>query len=350
MTAQPSGLLADVTVLDLSSVGPAARAAGWLADYGADVIKVWAPAGSGAQITPPAHAYSGGRGTRRIRLDLKSPQGREEFLRLAETADVVIESFRPGVVARLSIGYDDVKSRNPRIIYCSTSGYGQNGERSQWAGHDLNYLAVGGYLANTEPGVDGKPPIPGATVADSAAGGMHAVVAILAALVGRNATGEGTYLDVSVADGVMSLMALQIDEHLATGATSSPGSAPLGKRFACYDTYRCADSGWIAVAAIEAKFWANFCRLTGVDDCVDKQYDDTAQADIRARVASVIASKPRDEWVAILAGADTCVSPVLSPSEAATTAPTSTTGDIRQLTPLLAGQVRRASYVGPADE
>ena len=343
-------LLAGVTVLDLSSVGPAARAAGWLADYGADVIKVWAPAGSGAQITPPAHAYSAGRGTRRIRIDLKSDSGRDEFLRLAETADVVIESFRPGVVARLGIGYDDVKSRNPRIVYCSTSGYGQSGERAQWAGHDLNYLAVGGYLANTEPAVDDKPPLPGATIADSAAGGMHAVMAILAALVGRNATGEGSYLDVSVADGVMSLMALQIDDSLATGSSPAPGTAPLGKRFACYDIYRCADNGWIAVGAIEAKFWASFCRLIGVDDCIDKQYDDTAQDAVRERVAGVIATKQRDEWVALLAGADTCVSPVLTPSEAAAAAPTSETNGIRQLPPLFAGQIRRTSYEGPADD
>jgi alpha-methylacyl-CoA racemase len=343
-------LLAGVTVLDLSSVGPAARAAGWLADYGADVVKVWAPAGSGAQIVPPPHAYSGGRGTRRIRLDLKSDVGREEFLRLAETADVVIESFRPGVVTRLGVGYDDVKSRNPRIVYCSTSGYGQDGERSQWAGHDLNYLAVGGYLANAEPAADGKPPLPGATVADSAAGGMHAVTAILAALVSRNTTGEGAYLDVSVADGVLTLMGLQIDQQLATGATGAPGSAPLGRRYACYDVYRCADDKWISVAAIEAKFWANFCRLVGLEDCVDKQYDDDAQDHIREGVATAIAAKRRDQWVALLAPNDTCVAPVLSPAEAAATAPTSATGDTRLLAPLLAGMVRRPSYEPPEDE
>jgi alpha-methylacyl-CoA racemase len=343
-------LLNGITVLDLSSVGPAARAAGWLADYGADVVKVWAPAGSGAQIEPPAHAYSGGRGTRRIRLDLKSDSGREEFLRLAESADVVIESFRPGVVARLGVGYDDVKSRNPRIVYCSTSGYGQDGERSQWAGHDLNYLAVGGYLANAEPGVDGKPPLPGATVADSAAGGMHAVLAILAALVSRNTTGEGTYLDVSVADGVLSLMALQVDQQLATGKSGAPGSAPLGKRYACYDVYRCADDKWISVAAIEAKFWANFCRLVGVADCADKQYDDNAQNAIRDRVTAAIVTKSRDEWVALLAPQDTCVAPVLTPAEAGATAATSDTAGMRLLAPLLAGQVRRASYEGPVDE
>jgi alpha-methylacyl-CoA racemase len=349
VTTQPTlGLLSGVTVLDLSSVGPAARAAAWLADYGADVAKVW-PQEAGKQIEPPAHAYSAGRGTRRIRLDLKSAEGREEFLRLAESADVVIESFRPGVVARLGIGYDDVKSRNPRIVYCSTSGYGQDGERSQWAGHDLNYLAVGGYLANTEPGVDGKPPLPGATVADSAAGGLHAVTAILAALVARGSTGEGTYLDVSVADGVLSLMALQVDEHHATGTTGEPGSAPLGKRFACYDVYRCADDRWISVAAIEGKFWANFCRLIGADDCIDKQYDANAQDAVRERVAAVIATKSRDEWVDLLAAADTCVAPVLSPAEAGATAPTSATGQTRQLAPLLAGMVRKASYVPPTE-
>jgi alpha-methylacyl-CoA racemase len=343
-------LLAGITVLDLSSVGPAARAAGWLADYGADVVKVWAPAGSGAQITPPAHAYSGGRGTRRIRLDLKSHAGRNEFLRLAETADVVIESFRPGVVARLGIGYDDVKSRNPRIVYCSTSGYGQDGERSQWAGHDLNYLAVGGYLANTERDADGRPALPGATIADSAAGGMHAVMAILAALVARNTTGEGTYLDVCVADGVLALMGLQVDQHLATGTSGQPGSAPLGRRYACYDVYRCSDGEWISVAAIEEKFWANFCRLVDVEDCIDKQYDADAQDAVRDRVAAALETKPRDQWAAILAGSDTCVAPVLSPAEAAEAAPTSRTGDTRLLAPMLAGQIRRASYEGPKDE
>ena len=337
-------------MLDLASVGPAARTSRWLADYGATVIKVGpTPKHGAAQIKPVFHAYAGHRGMQRVLLDLKDDAGRDAFLRLAAGADVVIESFRPGVAARMGIGYDDVRRINQRIVYCSTSGYGQDGERSQWAGHDLNYLAVGGYLANTEPGADGKPPLPGATVADSAAGGMHAVLAILAALVSRNSTGDGAYLDVSVADGVLSLMALQVDQHLATGSTGAPGSAPLGKRYACYDVYRCADDRWISVAAIEAKFWANFCRLVGVEDCIDKQYDDAAQDDLRSRVADAVATKPRDEWVALLAAQDTCVAPVLSPAEAAAAAPTSVTGDTELLAPLLAGQVRRTSYQLPVE-
>ncbi len=148
------------------------------------MVKVGAPAKAGAvQIEPVFYAYSAHRGMRRIRLDLKADEGREAFLRLAAEADVVIESFRPGVVDRLGIGYAAVRAVNPAIVYCSTSGYGQDGPRSQWAGHDLNYLAVGGYLACSGRGADGGPALPGATIADSAGGGMQAVMAILAALV-----------------------------------------------------------------------------------------------------------------------------------------------------------------------
>ena len=355
-----TGPLARTTVLDLSSVGPAARAAAWLADYGACVIKV-APVAkdAAAQITPPAHAYSGGRGMQRIHLDLKSDAGRETFLRLAERSDVVIESFRPGVVGRLGVGYDDVKSRNPRIVYCSTSGYGQTGPWSQWAGHDLNYLAVSGYLHNSERAEGGKPPVPGATVADSAGGGLHAVAAILSALVAREHTGDGSYVDVSVADGMLSLMALQVDEHLATGRDAGPGTAPLGGRYACYDTYAAADGRWLAVAAIEPRFWANLCRLLGLDQLTDSQYDADAQDDIRAALATRFATKTRDEWVAELAPADTCVAPVLSPAEAAsaeqftergavaTAHPATGEPAFRQLSPLLAGARREASYDVP---
>jgi alpha-methylacyl-CoA racemase len=267
----------------------------------------------------------------------------------------VIESFRPGVVARLGIGYDDVKSRNPRIVYCSTTGYGQDGERSQWAGHDLNYLAVGGFLANGERLAGGKPPVPGATVADSAAGGLQAVAAILAALVGRQRTGEGSYLDVSVADGVLALMALQVDDFLVTGAVPTPGSAPLANRYAWYDVYRAADGGWLAVAAIEPKFWANLCRLLELDDLASRQYDEDGQDELRGALAAAFATRPREEWVRLLAGADTCVSPVLEVAESATDAAFAArdsvtvgrhprAGELRQLAPLLAGAQRRASY------
>jgi alpha-methylacyl-CoA racemase len=333
-----TAMLDGITVLDLASVGPAARASRWLADYGAAVVKV-GPKDPALQIEPPFHAYSAHRGMSRADFDMKDPGDVAAFLDLAADADVVIESFRPGVVDRLGIGYDDVQRRNPGIVYCSTSGYGQEGPKAQWAGHDLNYLAVSGFLATTQPRADGGPPIPGATVADSAGGGMHAVIAILAALVRRSGTGEGAYLDVSVADGVLALMALHLDEYLATGAT--PHNVLTG-RYACYDTYQAADGGWLAVAAIEARFWSNLCRLLGLDRWSTHQTDDVVQDEIRTDFRAVFATKPRDEWTALLAAADTCVSPVLEVAEVEVVlvdATHSEHGAFKQLAPTLAGTV-----------
>ncbi|MCU1450770.1 MAG: Carnitine dehydratase, partial [Acidimicrobiales bacterium] len=223
-----------------------------------------------------------------------------------------IESFRPGVVDRLGIGYEVLKGRNPGIVLCSTTGYGQDGPRSQWAGHDLNYLAVGGFLDLSGRGPDMRPPIPGATVADSAGGGLHAVVAILAALVRRSTTGEGAYLDVSVADGVLALMALAVDEYLAAGVMPGPGQGILTGRYACYEVYGCADGTWLTVAAIEPRFWANLCTALGLEQWIEHQTDDDVQADIRADLIQVFRSRPRDEWIAELGPADTCVAPVQS--------------------------------------
>jgi alpha-methylacyl-CoA racemase len=307
-------MLEGITVLDLSSVGPAARAGRWLADYGATVVKV-GPTGAGVQITPPFHAYSAGRGLQRVLIDMKAPEGREAFLRLAERADVIIESFRPGVVDRLGIGYDAVAARNPGVVYCSTSGYGQDGPHAQWAGHDLNYLAISGFLDCSGRGERGKPPVPGATVADSAGGGMHAVIAILAALVRRANSGAGAYLDVAAAEGILGIMALMVDEYLATGEPQGPGTGLLLGRYACYDTYETRDGKWLSVAAIEPKFWANFCGLIGLEHLTARQFDEDAREENRSEVARVLLTKDRDEWVAILAPADTCVAPVLSVAE-----------------------------------
>ena len=311
-----TALLEGVTVLDLASVGPAARASRWLADYGATVVKVGpVPAREGVQIVPVYFAYSAHRGMKRVLLDLKAPEGRDVFLRLAAGADVVIESFRPGVVDRLGVGYDAVRARNRGIVYCSTTGFGQDGPHAQWAGHDLDYLAVGGFLDCSGRGPDGRPPIPGATVADSAGGGMHAVMAILAALVHRNSGGEGAYLDVSVADGVLALMALQVDEFLATGTTPGPGHGILTGRYACYDTYMAADGKWLALGIIEARFWHNLCDALGLARWRDQQTDDSVQDEIRAELRTVFATRDRDAWVSQLAPADTCVAPVLTVPE-----------------------------------
>jgi alpha-methylacyl-CoA racemase len=345
------------TVLDFSTVGPAARCSRVLADYGATVVKIGAPPSrAGVQIEPVFHAYSAGRGMKQARIDLKAPAGKAAFFELARAADVVLESYRPGVVGRLGIAYEDVRAVNPRVVYCSTSGYGQDGPASQWAGHDLNYLAVGGFLACSTPRADGGPPIPGATVADSAAGGMHAVIAILAALLRRESTGEGEYLDVSVADGVLQLMALTVDEHLATGAEPGPRHDVLTGRYAFYDNYAAGDGKWLSVAAIEPRFWANLCRALDLERWGAHQYDDAVQDEIRADLRAAFAAKTRDAWAAELGPADTCVAPVREVAELADDAQYAARGvfseavhpehgTFRQVAPVLAGMERPAAPV-----
>jgi alpha-methylacyl-CoA racemase len=312
----PPTHLTGITVLDLSSVGPAARCTRILADYGASVIKVApTPRKGSLQIQPPYYAYSGHRGMKRLQVDLKAPEGKAAFLRLAAVADVIVESFRPGVVSRLGIGYDEVRRVNEGIVYCSTSGYGQDGPAAQWAGHDLNYLAVGGYLHCAGRRADGGPALPGATVADSAGGGMHAAIAILAALLRRHVTGKGEYLDVSVAEGVLFFTSLSIDQYLATGERPGPGHDILTGRYACYDVYQARDGKWLAVGAIEAAFYANLCRALGCEQWMPFQTDDARQDEIRAAFRRAFATRDRDEWIAELAPRDTCVAPVYAIDE-----------------------------------
>jgi alpha-methylacyl-CoA racemase len=346
-------LLDGITVLDLASVGPAARASRILADYGARVVKVGPTSRKGGvQIRPPFHSYGAGRGMKRIHIDLKAEAGREAFFRLAAAADVLIESYRPGVVHRLGIAYEDVCRRNERIVYCSTSGYGQDGPYAQWAGHDINYLAVGGYLACSGPRADGGPPIPGATVADSAGGGMHAVIAILAALVRRASSGKGAFLDVSAAEGVLSLMALSIDQYLATGEEASPGQTLLTGRYACYDLYRARDGKWLSVGAIEPQFFANLCAALDLTEYAGAQLDDERQDEIRAAFRHAFAQRDRDDWVSELAPKNTCVAPVYTIAELVGDphltsrdifmhAEHAEHGDFRQVAPILAGAQRQ---------
>jgi alpha-methylacyl-CoA racemase len=263
-------------------------------------------------------------------------------------------------MARLGLGYDDVQAVNPGIVYCSTSGYGQDGPRSQWAGHDLNYLAVGGYLACSGRGADGGPALPGATIADSAGGGMQAVMSILAALVQRSTTGEGCRLDVSVADGVLSLMSLYVEQHLATGDQPGPRHDLLTGKYACYDLYEASDGGWLSVGAIEGHFWRNLCTKLGHDEFAGAQFDDDRQDEIRAAFRAAFKAKSRDEWADELAPADTCVAPVLSIAEAAADEQYAargaivevehpTEGSFRQVGPVLAGQPRQGEAVDVPD-
>jgi alpha-methylacyl-CoA racemase len=328
-----------------------------LADYGASVVKVAPTTRKGAvQIQPPFHTYGAARDWKRICIDLKSEVGRSAFLRLAAAADVVIESFRPGVVNRLGIGFDDVSQLNEAVVYCSTSGYGQSGPYADWAGHDINYLALAGFLDCCEERADGGPPIPGATVADSAGGGMHAVIAILAALVQRASSGRGRYLDVSAAEGVLSLMSLSIDQYLATAEVARPRATLLTGRYACYDLYRARDGKWLSVGAIEPHFFANLCKALGLEQFASHQLDDERQDEIRERFRAAFAERDRDDWVAALAPNDTCVAPVHSIPELVDDphfqqrkifmqAEHAERGVFRQVGPVLAGGQRdRASH------
>ena len=310
------GLLDGVTVLDHSTVGPAARATAALRDLGASVVKIAAPA-SAARIDPPFYAYGAHRRMKRVRLDLKTADGVERFRTLVADADAVVEAFRPGVADRLGVGYEACRAANPAIVYCAISGYGSSGPYAGWAGHDINYLAVGGFLATQGQRSDGGPAFPGATIADAAGGGLQAALSIASALVRRNATGEGSFLDVSTTDGVLHLMSLFVDEHLATGMEVSPGSALLTGKYACYDVYRARDGRWLAVGAIEGAFFANLCRALGHPELAEAQYDDARQDEIRGAFRAAFAKRDRDDWVAELAGEDTCVAPMLSIAEVA---------------------------------
>jgi alpha-methylacyl-CoA racemase len=342
-------LLTGVDVLDLSAIGPGARAAALLADYGARVTKVLRPervvAGS---IEPPASAYGAGRGVRQLRLDLSDADGRSVLYALADRADVLIESFRPGVAARLGIDASVLRSRNPRLIYCAISGYGASGPYAGWAGHDLNYVGLSGMLPAAPSG--GEAAVPGATVADAAGGGLQAVVAVLAALVARDRNGTGAQFDVSVAEGTLWLTSLLVDHELS----AEPPTAPLRMLrggFACYGIYAARDGKRLSVAALEARFWRNLCEALGVPDLIGLHADEARQPQVRARLDAVFATRDRDEWVAMLAPADTCIAPVHDIADVASDPQFRARGVVAegasQLAPLFAGTRGAAASVAP---
>ncbi len=345
--------LEGLTILDLASVGPAARASRILADYGMKVIKVAPVAAKGAkQIDPVYHAYGAGRGMQKIRVDLKSDEGRETVYELAANVDVIMESYRPGVAGRLGVAYEDIRKVNPSIVYCSTSGYGQDGPYAQWAGHDINYLAVGGFLACSGRDAEGVPAIPGATVADSAGGGMHAAMAIISALLNRFRNGDGAYLDVAATDGVLSLMSLYLDQYTATGVETRPNEAVLTGAYAWYGVYGTKDGGAISVGAIESHFFKNLCRLLELEQFSDSQYDRSQQQAMKAAFKDKFLSRDRDDWTELLAAENTCVAPVLSVAEVVEdkhlqarntfmNANHPVEGEFTQLAPVLAGCDRK---------
>jgi crotonobetainyl-CoA:carnitine CoA-transferase CaiB-like acyl-CoA transferase len=310
----PPGLdrpLAGIRVLDLSRLLPGPWCSLLLADLGAEVIKVETPlAGDYARIAPAELGFGGvfravNRGKRSIAVNYRLPRGREIVLRLAATADVFLEASRPGQLARHGLGEAAVRAANPRIVYCSLSGYGQDGPYRDRPGHDLDYLAVGGLLALLGPS-GARPVPPGLQVADLA-GGTLAALEILAALFRRERTGEGAVLDVAILDAIVGWLG-----PLGAGvATAGVVPGPLSGRYPCYGVYPAADGAFLAVGALEPPFWVAFCRAIGREDLVPRQFDPFAIADVEA----ILAGRPRAEWLAAFDD-DACVAPVNTPSEA----------------------------------
>ena len=310
--------LTGIRILDLTRLLPGAYCTLLLADMGADVIKVEEPgAGDYMRWTPP---LAGGqsalfnainRNKRSVTLNLKADAGRDLLLRLVQGADVLVEGNRPGVMDRLGLGWEVVHARNPRLVMCSITGYGQDGPFASRAGHDLNYMATAGGLGlNGER--DGPPVPPAVQVADIGGGGLQPAVAILGALVGVQRGGEGRWIDASMTDGAVSWLALALATH-AGGETVARGHQRLSGRFACYRVYACKDGGYYSVAALEPKFWSALCGALERPELVDLQYSDDSV--VHVALEEMFASRTRLEWQRRLSALDACCEPVLDIDE-----------------------------------
>ncbi len=317
--------LSGIRILDLSRLLPGAYASQMMADFGADVIKVEEPGtGDYGRFMPP-HGPGGmslyfvaiNRNKRSITLNLKTEQGREIFQRMVRQADVVLESFRPGVMERLGLGYEQLKELHPGIIYCAISGYGQDGPYRLRAGHDLNYAGYAGLL-HYNRGPHGEPAMPPTQLGDLAGGSYMSIIGILAALVGRGQTGVGRKIDVSMTEGVMSLLPLVTTTYMNTGKAPRPGHSTLDGGLPCYNIYETKDGKHVTLAALEPKFWHTFCTHVGHLELlpfhlpVGPGEREQAMDMLRA----IFKTKTRDEWVAELGETDACIGPVYSIDEA----------------------------------
>ncbi len=314
--------LEGVRVLDLSRLLPGPFCTLVLSDLGASVDKVEDPhVGDYLRVFPPLkNGLSGrfnalNRDKRSICIDLKKPEGRDALIRLSRRYDVLVESFRPGVMDRLGIGYSALSAANPRLVFCSISGYGQTGPLRERAGHDLNYVALAGVLGMTGA-PDGTPPTPGVQLADIAGGALFSAVGILAALYAARATGRGRHLDVSMCEGSLAFLIPDLGNYDADGRVPHRGANLLNGGNANYGVYRTKDGRFLSVGALEPKFWIAFNEAIGRKGDLSELVGPPAeQAKLREELGAILASKTRDEWEAVFAGADACVEPVLAPDE-----------------------------------
>lgn len=319
--------LSGLRVLDLSRLLPGPFASMVLADLGARVDKVEDPQGGDyLRFMPPTVGGADGhaamnasfhllnRGKRSVVLDLKKREGQEALLRLVPRYDVLIESFRPGVMDRLGLGYERLRAASPGLVYCAITGYGQDGPAAHRAGHDIGYIARAGVLGLTGPDA-GPPQVPGVQMADIAGGGLFAVSGILAALHARARTGEGRLVDVSMCEGSVMLAAFGMMSALAGDLGHAHGRGPLNGGIAPFETYRTKDGRAMALGALEPKFWVAFCAGVGIAPSMDALMPGPHQVEWKARLADVFAQRTRAEWIEFSEKVDCCLEPVLAPEE-----------------------------------
>jgi alpha-methylacyl-CoA racemase len=323
-----SGPLSDVKILDLTRLLPGGFCTLLLADLGADVIKVedtgqgdyvrWAPPYYGSDEQTPLGTRSAiylalNRNKRSVRLDLKQEQGKQALIKLAESADVLVESFRPGVLNKLGVGYDVLRQANPALVYCPITGYGQDGPNRDRAGHDMNYLGLNGVLGLT--GQAGGPPIPsGAQIADLGGGGLMAAVGILAALQEARRSGEGQMVDISMTDGSLAWLVMEAGRYFGSGEVPKRGEVMLSGGIICYRPYEAKD-GWVTCGALEPKFWGAFCRGVGREDLIENQFAKPG-SDAHRQVEEIFRTRTREEWRAFNDENDAMIEPVLDLDEA----------------------------------
>jgi crotonobetainyl-CoA:carnitine CoA-transferase CaiB-like acyl-CoA transferase len=314
--------LQGIRVVDLSRYAPGPYCTMLMADLGADVVVVEEPPGQGRRVdqemgvSQRSKAFLPmGRNKRSVALDLKDAGMREAFFRLVDSADVVVEGFRPGVAQRLGVDYEAVRRRNPRIVYCYITGYGQKGPHADLPGHDLNYISLAGTLGMI--GWPEQPPtIPLNVIADFAGGGLYAAFSVLAAVIARQRTGRGQYIDMAMSDGVMSLACLAASDYFSSGTPPRPGEYFLNGALPCYNVYATADDKWLSVACMEPWFWKKLCKALGCHEFAEEQFNPEKYDEIFAFLRRRFREKTRDEWFAELKGQEICATPVYGLEEA----------------------------------
>jgi crotonobetainyl-CoA:carnitine CoA-transferase CaiB-like acyl-CoA transferase len=315
--------LEGIKVLDRTQMGPGPYCTMFLGDLGADIIRVDPGGGRAAEARYPfqlgeeerMRAYDAEeRNKRSIVLNLKTSEARRIYYQLATRADVILEQSRPGAAERLGVDYNTIKRKNSKIIYCAITGYGQTGPYRDIVGHDINYIAAGGALGIMGPN-DSPPAIPSNLLADYAAGGMQAAIGIMAAIIARERTGKGQFVDISMLDGVISLMHVVASMYFINGQIPERGNDMLTGGMSFYNVYETKDGKYVSVASIESWFFQNLCSVLGREDLAAYQWSLDKKEEVISAFRDIFLTKTRDEWVKIMRLQDTCVAPVYSIDE-----------------------------------